>query len=366
MSSARPHRNGFTLIELLVVIAIIAIIVALLLPAVQQAREAARRTSCKNNLKQIGLALHNYHDVYGILPMGWIWQQELDSYADPDNAELITSDEGAGWSWSVYLMPFMELDTTYDSLEVGVDTMTDAIGDPDKLAIMQTPVAAFRCPSDAGPQLVEDRSWRAVAGEPVAATNYIGNNGHNGLGFNAWLSIYGRGVPNTSDDSLPTEEPTGFFWRNSDRRFRDVTDGLSNTIIVGERPWDLNNPGPDAHSGSSPLIGREWHCGMGALYGVNGVGGRFSERASATAVAAVGNQPINPSGCVNCTATWAQVDQCGRSFASPHPGGSQFVLADGSVRFVSENIDHDGTTDMADSTYEQLLSVEDGAVLGEF
>ncbi len=136
---ARPvNRRAFTLIELLVVIAIIAILVALLLPAVQQAREAARRSSCKNNLKQLGLAIHNYHDTYRTMPPGVV-----DDFTD------------SIWGWGALILPFVEQGPVYDALRVGnipLGVRMTPGNALDQLSVLQTPISTYRCPSDVGPE----------------------------------------------------------------------------------------------------------------------------------------------------------------------------------------------------------------------
>src|SRR5438067_9147484 len=131
--------RGFTLIELLVVIAIIAVLVALLLPAVQQAREAARRTQCKNNLKQLGLAMQNYHDTMGKFPPGFVT-------AVPNDFNIT----GDFWSWGVFIAPQIDLANIYNALQPGTNSLTAALSNPNTLAVLQTPLPSFRCPSDVG------------------------------------------------------------------------------------------------------------------------------------------------------------------------------------------------------------------------
>ena len=148
-SRTNPLRKGFTLIELLVVIAIIAILVALLLPAVQQAREAARRSQCKNNLKQIGIGMHGYHDTFSTLPPGFVRVHAADT------------DKG-NWGWGTFILPFMDQGALYEALSPGeVDpavtnsngSLASAVQNPAKRAEMQNALPAFRCPSDTGPTL---------------------------------------------------------------------------------------------------------------------------------------------------------------------------------------------------------------------
>jgi prepilin-type N-terminal cleavage/methylation domain-containing protein/prepilin-type processing-associated H-X9-DG protein len=193
-----PIRHaGFTLIELLVVIAIIAILIGLLLPAVQKVREAASRLRCKNNLKQVGLALHNYHDRNGSLPPGY-------------TSGVATSgiETGPGWGWATYLLPDVEQDNLYRQIDLGAP-----IGNSP--ARTQT-LKVFLCPSDT------DIGTFAVAGTlvTVAHANYVGV-----FGTNAVESNPGAG--------------NGTFFRNSKVRLGDMTDGLSSTYVVGERSSDI-------------------------------------------------------------------------------------------------------------------------------
>ena len=196
------RRAGFTLIELLVVIAIITILVSLLLPGVQQSREAARRTQCANHLKQIGIALHNYHGSHSTFPPGWVDQNQ--GYV-------------ANWGWLAYLLPQLEQSALYSGLSVGELSLGQALTIPEHQQRMKTVLPLFRCPSDSGPDLnnitplISD-DLRAV---DVATANYVGSNG--------------GGNWSEGDELL------GVFGRNSNIEFRDITDGTSNTIVVGER-----------------------------------------------------------------------------------------------------------------------------------
>ena len=168
-------RRAFTLIELLVVIAIIAILVALLLPAVQQAREAARRTQCKNNLKQIGLAIHNYHDVFNTFPPGYI----------SPIANGNTSSEVGVYSWGSCILPQLEQTNVQQALSVGMVPLQVNAANAANLKILQTPQPAFRCPTDVGPQLnnyvspAPAANWynmnitNGSAQVPIATSNYV-------------------------------------------------------------------------------------------------------------------------------------------------------------------------------------------------
>lgn len=316
-------RRGFTLIELLVVITVIAVLTALLMPAVQQARESARRTQCRNHLRQIGLALHNYHDQAGVFPPGWV----------VDAARLPASAPGNSWGWSAFLLPQLDQSNLYGQLDLnrgfsgGLDIAGGTSGNPingDEDIVL----SVFLCPADPGPVHIQSES---VHGSGLvtygARSSYPGVNG--GLFF----------------DSLPVTDQGGLFGENSRRSFRDFTDGTSNSFAVGERLWIALSSG-----GAGPA----------ALWaGIRtGIPGTPSPNACAMAV----GQCIIPMnvetadvavvlGSGAAEATW-------HGFSSHHFGGAHFLLADGSVRFVSESI--------SDTTYAQLATIRDGAPTGEF
>ncbi|HVJ69155.1 MAG TPA: DUF1559 domain-containing protein [Caulifigura sp.] len=354
MNSA-VRKRGFTLIELLVVIAIIAILIALLLPAVQQAREAARRTQCKNNLKQIGLAIHNYHDVFKVFPPGAVWES-------PTAAS--TSVRGT-WTWSMMIAPQIEMSAIYNAVGVGTgsdatsSSLDKAMQDPVKLAMLQQPAASFRCPSDIAPAR-NDVMYFTIPTNPTAlpTSNYVLNNGtytfrpelrssppgsttNGGLGSNnGMFGAVGAG-PNLPGGGRCTST-------------RDVTDGLSNTVAIGERCWQLGTVDYRA----------------GVLWGMRGnyVSDTNTQNKGMVSNFAVSyvlmNSPVNPTSPLLHR----------NSFASTHTGGSQFVLGDGSVRFISENIqarpsvitqvNASGVSNY--TTYSRLMAVDDSEPLGEF
>ena len=269
-------RPAFTLIELLVVFTIIGILVALLLPAVQAAREASRRASCTNNLKQLGLAMHGYHDALGSFPPGYI-------YVAPNVEE---------WGWPVFLFPYMEEKARHKILNVNDGRLTDAIRDPALRPHLQGKISILCCPSDGGGKLLPKGARRfddgaaGVAGFEPAISNYVGVLGLYDLAGN---------YPNN-----------GVLFGNSAVSTDDIPDGTSHTLAIGER--DSN-------------------CSSGAWCGNKNPAGNRDDGIYFT-VGRV-STPIN---------AMAAPFQCTEGFSSPHPGGANFVLCDGSVRFLSETI----------------------------
>ncbi|WP_339746681.1 DUF1559 domain-containing protein [uncultured Rubinisphaera sp.] len=341
-------RKAFTLIELLVVIAIIAILVALLLPAVQQAREAARRSSCKNNLKQIGLALHNYHDTYRVFPPGYINQFDDPQPTNSGEYSTAVGAERSAWSWGAFVLPFVEQSALYDVLQVGDIRIKNALATPALLSNMQNPISSFRCPSDTAPDVNTSKQVQDSAGTArnIATANYVASNSSRRWhSSGSWVT--GPGLGELSQWGTPpnaNQSPNGMFWRNSKVRMRDITDGTSNTIMAGERAWELNNP-----------AGATFTCRAGTVLGTR-ITNEQSEvhRGLAAATTAINFANNN----------------CNKGFSSRHTGGAQFVMADGSVRFLSENLDQNnatfGGTNAVDSTFERLVARDDGQVVGEF
>ncbi len=317
----RAARTGFTLVELLVVIAIIGILIALLLPAVQAAREAARRAQCSNNLKQIGLALHNYHDTHKTFPTGFF-------------------RDGAGnresYAWSALSLPFMEQQAIYDRLQVTraflYRNLTDFAGNPAQLdplvAAATTPLPTFMCPSDTGfvePGLIHaNRDFRDGIGVLAAG---LGN-------WKPGVSSY-PGVAGHRD--VANGDNTGIFWRNSRVKLRDILDGTSNTLAVGERDTK--------------------HCRGGSWVGIrnpNATGNRGVFVAVGTSWPKI-NQPDPPI-------AWSTNNVgCGSGFSSMHPGGAQFLLCDASCRFIAETIHHNHICDTAANVNCTLNDCDDPA-----
>ena len=231
-------RRGFTLIELLVVIAIIAVLIALLLPAVQQAREAARRTQCKNNLKQLGLAFHNYHDTFNTFPPGHVSDfPAVTPFVSPGN---LTSSEVGCWTWGTFLLPALEQTNLYNVLSPGAQKPQNAAATAAGLAALQTPLPAFRCPSDIGPAL--NTFDNTTSGNEMVGTNYSRfiTDGTNKL---ATATSNYVAVANAGDSTTPAINPyqygppLGIAFQNSKVGINTITDGTSNTLCVGERAW---------------------------------------------------------------------------------------------------------------------------------
>lgn len=339
-------QRGFTLIELLVVIAIIAILIALLLPAVQQAREAARRSQCKNNLKQIGLALHSYHEVAGVFPPGYV--------GDPN---VTTAGYGL-WSWSASLLPYLDQGPLSNRLLAGNRTASQALAlFPNDL---RTPQTVWKCPSDVAPD-TNDAASRLIltiadpTGIAAATSNYVGVN-------NAWGLLNDFSGAGSFLDA--TTGPAGTFYKNSSVGFRDMTDGTSNILVVGERKWQSTDSNP-------------YQLKSAVLFMVNAAGpGNANQHVPGTSsgsdsglVFALGATITR----INDKGATAQVnDACRQSFSSQHTGGAHFLMGDGAVRFISENISHSVSPPtvtsgaMIDSTMEFLVGIRDQNVVDAF
>lgn len=291
------ERRGFTLIELLVVIAIIAILIALLLPAVQQAREAARRSTCKNNLKQLGLALHNYHDTHRGFPPGWM---------GVSSTGLPNLEGESGFGWGAMILPFLDASPLYNYIN-----FNESMVSPSNVPYLTSQKPVFKCPSDPKPNnwTITDHTSNSYE---LATTNYAALLGTTELDDCHSLS----GYPNVHCKG------DGMFYHNSIVKIRDITDGTSNTLMVGERKYVAGADIQGTWSGAVP----------GAHEAAASIVGHAHEPPNA------GAHP--------------------EDFGSRHVGGAHFLMGDGRVRFISESID--------EGLFQDLSTISGGEVLGEW
>lgn len=335
--SRQSSRHGFTLVELLVVIAIIGILVALLLPAVQAAREAARRMSCSNNLKQIALAIHNYHDTHKVFPP--IRGGQLVNGGTQPFGATVTSYPGCpgwfnstAWSWRALILPFVEQQPLYDTINFSTIRDTTCYSsqpawtgptDPNQVVI-----PGYICPSE---------SWSQVGSN--APTNYAGIWGSDANAFNSnrsRLGVFGMG-------STVTSVPMA-----------SILDGTSNTAMVGEvyRGVPYWRTTGASHTGQrcDRWIVETGYCGADTSYPPNTY--KLSQAACATrapiSIADNSNNTVNPAQCPNKNCCpdiveWVDNHNNGnrgrRPISSQHPGGALAAYADGGVKFVPETVD---------------------------
>jgi prepilin-type N-terminal cleavage/methylation domain-containing protein len=311
-----PSRHGFTLIELLVVIAIIAILIGLLLPAVQKVREAAARMKCSNNLKQLAIACHSYHDTMGKLPRAF--------------------DRPTNLSWTVALLPYIEQDNLFKQFAQTPNGDYTTLGKNNphgltKIAILLCPSSpvekmAIGAPNNVNPpDLVP-----ANTGQPPYTTHYYGINGPRGTNPTTGVA-YTTGTRSHEGVRVATQ---GMFQRDTDIRLTDVTDGTSNTIMFGEMSW------------ASPVFGTRYRTWLR---------GGDSTVAQPSFVVGCRNitNAINAIFIANLIVPYNDIPM-----GSMHPGGAMFGLGDGSVRFISQTIDM--------VTYRALASRDGGEVVSNF
>jgi len=307
MPKRRVLSRGFTLIELLVVISIIAVLIALLLPAVQQAREAARRTQCRNNLKQIGLAMHNYESTHSVFPSGMF-------------EDTNPGSTGLGASGFTMMLPYIDQANSFAKYN-----FSEMYGSTNNRAVLNQVIPAFICPS------------MNIAREvPLNACNEIGAIG-------SYLLCEGTAAyQSPSRGMFPFVSPVFFGTTSRPVRVADVTDGTSNTMAVGESSYRYKLYNWSSCAGNPALAGTPKHgysrwgvgypgAALGNTRNALGSGQRLNNFTSAS----------TPTG-----------------FASDHIGGVTFLLADGSVRFISENIDY--------NTLDSLATRSGGEVVGDF
>ncbi|MDG1895446.1 MAG: DUF1559 domain-containing protein [Fuerstiella sp.] len=364
MVRLKHRKSGFTLIELLVVIAIIAILIALLLPAVQQAREAARRTQCKNNLKNIGLASHNYHDVYNMFPPGTIGPgghraQDFNGVwgnGAPPHGTLALNH--TGW---IALLPYIEQSALYNQFNLDQATnnfyrnsMTGVKGGwpNDNTELVKTKISPFMCPSDASDGLSR-RSDVAGYFADHARTSYLFCAGGHGNGWDLdrpWGRF--RGLSSAIADGRKRIQYQGIYGHDQSARIRDITDGTSNTVAFCESLSKVSS-NPEVfgrrHDAYTPIWAGHRRYGT---FAVNHPNSRNHINNARYHI----NGPVHVAGMIGSNTNDVRVHVAVAS--SIHTGGIHVGMGDGSTRFLSENMDK--------STYALLTRIADGEVLGEF
>jgi len=312
-------KRGFTLIELLVVIAIIAILIGLLLPAVQKVREAAARMKCQNNLKQMGLALHNHHDSLGYLPPALV-----NSGRAPGTAANTYYPSDGTWyvynhSGFIFMLPYLEQDNLYKQYDfktpgslsnpngAALPPTAGALTSTHPNAIVQSQkLKVFTCPSDRDPEVIISNTGASdyYQRPNTARSNYLFSCG----GANDYSSA-------TSWQSATT---TGAFGHNSKIKLSEITDGTSNTIAIGESIQRKEG------AGTSTIFGPYW--GSGTHTATMGYTGNGATWCNINAPMSASCTPMGP----NCAYAWV--------FGSWHTSGANFVFCDGSVKFINQSI----------------------------
>ncbi|QDU63808.1 Type II secretion system protein G precursor [Planctomycetes bacterium Pan216] len=329
------RRVGFTLVELLVVIAIIGILVALLLPAVQQAREGARRLQCQSNLRQIGVALNNYHEQHGAFPPGGV------------NVNVHLRE---AWGWGALLLPYLDQHSLYDQLNVNqwelFHLLNNGYGGADGRRLAQRRINLFRCPSDGS-------AGDTLEGTPVDR-HFDGNGvpnppgGSYYAGTSNYVGVAGNFHVDTDND--------GVLQLRGSRRIAAILDGTSKTFAVGERSWRCNAGCwiGNRNTGTSPGNAR-------GPRGADYTQGRLSRLL---------NDP-KPAG------AGTDFNTCSTGFSSEHPGGGHFLMVDGSVHFIQDDINYNipSGVNVADPSsvnaaeerqlgvYQRLGRIDDGQTL---
>jgi prepilin-type N-terminal cleavage/methylation domain-containing protein/prepilin-type processing-associated H-X9-DG protein len=326
------RRHAFTLVELLVVIAIIGVLTAMLLPAVQAAREAARRTQCTNNLKQIGVALHNYHDSQRVFPSGYLDGNKTPA-STPDN------DLGPGWGWASLLLPYLEEGNVSRQINFG-----QGVGVGSNGTVSQVPLTVYECPTDPLQEAftVYDSTQTTVLAV-VAHGNYVGCNGWEECFWNAGGAGSGSGADGLIGGAGRAGD--GVFYRNSHINAAKITDGLSHTIFVGERSSD-HSPATWTGAVAGGLC-PAWMAGQAPNSAPPGPAYDNADFGEALVLAHC-NATHLPS------ADFPIYDP--DTFYSMHAGqGANFLFGDGSVQFLTSDIDP--------YTYQYLSTIAGGEVV---
>jgi prepilin-type N-terminal cleavage/methylation domain-containing protein/prepilin-type processing-associated H-X9-DG protein len=338
------RRSAFTLIELLVVIAIIGILIALLLPAVQKVRDAANRTKCQNNMKQMGIVLHAYHDNNLSFPSG------VEDITERPMGNPANSGTHVGahpyWSWMALSMQYYEQDNLYKEADTYARTVDYwpwgmNLSDSEANPALRQMVKLWVCPADSRTDLA---TLVHVPNPPSDLT----------VAFTEYLGVAGRSGAGSYPNDPTHRDRTGVLYFESKTRMAEVTDGLSNTLLVGERPP------------STDLVFGWWFAGSGYPPDSSGVGdvvlGSDEELYWQYLKGQFPNDPgchgSDPTPYVGLTAGLI-TDNCHQShFWSLHSGGANFLLGDGSVRFVSYSVDR--------LTFQYLTTRNRGEVLGNW
>ena len=360
----KVRNRAFTLIELLVVIAIIAILIALLLPAVQQAREAARRSDCKNKLKQLGLGMHNYHETHNTFPPGFVQPKVINGVGQ--------GTATGAWGWGTYILPFIDQAPLYKKLNTneGPENAT-VVNGSSNTSLVATVLPAFRCPSDLG-----ENQLAAGAGT-WGTSNYVGN-------FGVSLPKQTAGFAGGS----AAKNVQGIYGENTKIRIKDMRDGTTNTAMALERRMPRNAADwsagaeqgsfasywagvPTIASGAQSILGSVAQESPSVFWGLAGhlCPGTYNAAqlftATAPCVPATGVSAYLLPYKINKTAGNAGVALTGQNVEtvtvgsnSYHPGGTQVMLGDGSVKFISDSI--------STETFSNLARRADGQTLGEF
>ncbi|MEW4561482.1 DUF1559 domain-containing protein [Bremerella sp. JC770] len=319
-SVSYSRRSGFTLVELLVVIAIIGVLIALLLPAVQQAREAARRIQCTNNLKQLALAMHTYHDTHLKFPPGNLGE----GYGHHEAHEPYGSTKAPTWCWSAFILPQLEANNVYESFDFSASPWADTIVrsavnvGPETDTTNQVPSSqmpnVFRCPS-----------------VPTSGTSDI--TAYKDYGINGGTD----GLPERYYGEYSAASSSGLAYHNSAVRFADVTDGTTNTVMFGEQ---AHNPRVDDDfyglTIPSDLVSNPF------VYMINSSEGYVMGM----------RVPDDPIIIVYAGNTYLHYGRWSRGY---HPGGVQVAMCDGSVSFIPETVDA--------TTWQDLYSRDGGEVI---
>jgi len=354
------RHNGFTLVELLVVIAIIGILIGMLLPAVQSVREAARRTSCANNIRQLAIASHNYESALQEFPSGL--------YASLSEEDSSSPYFLRWWGHSMFtqLLPFMEANNVYDRFDLtrnvtaAKSNTLDSNGDYQETAIIEEVATAaviqsFICPSDVLDEQVVYLDWDSSAGYSAGwhgMTSYIGNGGTNSTYFlDPTMQADGMFFM-TGPGSKPSNSQVNLIQNQKPSTMASVQDGTSNTFLFGERYHSDRNFDDILHFNSSATRSR-YPIGKWGAWGWIGGGNGTTALFGSTRLDA----PINYTTPNDAPDSFSSVNVRMSAFGSGHAGGANFVFTDGSTRFVNENVDS--------VTYQSLSTRKEGEVILE-